>query len=42
MPDIYAVVILEEWIEPVKPYLEHLISSETSDSKGIGLYICFS
>jgi len=37
MPDIYAVVVLEEWIEPVKPYLEYLTSSETSDNKGIAL-----
>ena len=35
MPDFYAVVVLEEWIEPVKPYLEHLTSSETSGNRGI-------
>ena len=35
MPDIYSVVVLEEWIEPVTPYLEHLTCSETSESKGI-------
>jgi hypothetical protein len=35
MPDFYSVVILEEWIEPVKPYLEYLTSSRTSENRGL-------
>ena len=33
MPDFYAVVVQKDWIEPVQPYLEGLMTTDTN--KGI-------
>jgi len=34
MPDFYSVVIQEDWIPPLKPYLDKMIEVETEE-KGI-------
>jgi len=35
MPNIYSVVVYEEWIIPITPYLKEIVSQGTKEPNGV-------
>jgi len=35
MPNFYSVVVYEEWISPITPYLKEIVSQGTREANGV-------